>query len=258
MQTETDEQRRKRQEQRVVFDGIAERYDSSRQDYPAELVVAMLSTAETGPGASVLEIGCGTGQLTRQLADRRFDLTAIDIGSALITEARHRTSDPTVRFEVSAFEDSSDRGPFDLIVSATAFHWVDPDVGLAKAARLLRPGAWLALLSTGERYPEPLRTALRDLWLKYTRTGEWATGPSWVAELRETPLFGEVVERVDQRALRLPAEAVLSVECTRATFLSYSETDQEGFAAELRRLLGPSSYVELMQETLLGMAQLRS
>jgi ubiquinone/menaquinone biosynthesis C-methylase UbiE len=206
----------------------------------------------------VLEIGCGTGQLTRQLADRRFDLTAIDIGSALITEARHRTSDPTVRFEVSAFEDSSDRGPFDLIVSATAFHWVDPDVGLAKAARLLRPGAWLALLSTGERYPEPLRTALRDLWLKYTRTGEWATGPSWVAELRETPLFGEVVEIVDQRALQLPAGAVLGVECTRATFLSYSKTAQEGFAADLRRLLGPSPYVDLVQETLLGMAQLRS
>jgi ubiquinone/menaquinone biosynthesis C-methylase UbiE len=258
VQSETDEQRRKRQEQRVLFDGIAERYDASRQDYPAEIVDAILSTAETGPGASVLEIGCGTGQLTRQLAGRRFDLTAIDIGPALITEGRHKISDPTVRFEVSAFEDFSDRGPFDLIVSATAFHWVDPDVGLAKAARLLRPGAWLALLSTGERYPEPLRTALRDLWLKYSRTGKWATGPSWVAELRETPLFGEVVEILDQRALQLPAEAVLGVECTRATFLSYSKTAQEGFARDLRRLLGPSPSVELTQETLLGMAQLRS
>jgi SAM-dependent methyltransferase len=52
---------------------------------------------------------------------------------------------------VASFEDLADTGPFDLIVSATAFHWVDSGVGLAKAARLLRPGGWLALLTTEER-----------------------------------------------------------------------------------------------------------
>jgi hypothetical protein len=115
----------------------------------------------------------------------------------------------------------------------------------------------LALLSTGERYPEPLRTALRELWMRYSRSVDWTTGPSWVAELRDTPLFGEVAETTHQRGLRLPAEAVVGVECTRATFLSYSETDQAGFAADLRRLLEPSPYVGLVRETLLGMAQLR-
>jgi hypothetical protein len=111
----------------------------------------------------------------------------------------------------------------------------------------------LALLSTGERYPEPLRTALRELWMRYNRSVEWTTGPSWVAELRDTPLFGEVAETNHQTGLRLPAEAIVGVECTRATFLSYSETDQAGFAADLRRLLEPSPYVELVRETLLGM-----
>jgi ubiquinone/menaquinone biosynthesis C-methylase UbiE len=257
MQSETDEQQRKREQQRVLFDGIAERYDASRQGYPVEVVDAIITTAEIGPGACMLEIGCGTGQLTRQLAGRSFNLTAIDIGPAMISGARRNISDPTVRFEVSAFEEFSGPGPFDLIVSATAFHWVDPEVGLAKAARLLRPGAWLALLTTGERYPEPLRTALRELWMRYNRSVEWTTGPSWVAELRDAPLFGEVAETTHQTDLRLPAEAIVGVECTRATFLSFSEADQAGFAANLRRLLEPSPYVELVQETLLGMAQLR-
>jgi SAM-dependent methyltransferase len=162
--------------------------------------------------------------------------------------------DPTVRFQVSAFEDLTDSGPFDLVVSATAFHWVDPDVGWAKAARLLRPGGWLALLTTGERYPEPLQTALRELWTRYRRqVAGWSDQPAWLAVLQETTLFGEMVQTSHERALRLPAETVMGVECTRATFLSYGEQDQAGFTADLGRLLESSPSVDLIQETFLAM-----
>jgi 2-polyprenyl-3-methyl-5-hydroxy-6-metoxy-1,4-benzoquinol methylase len=135
----------------------------------------------------VLEIGCGTGQLTRQLAGRAFDLTAIDIGAAMVRTARSNVADTTARFQVCSFEDFADTGPFDLIVSATAFHWIDPGVGLAKAARLLRPMGWLALLTTGERYPEPLQSRLRELWVRHSRqSGEWADQPAWLEALRQS------------------------------------------------------------------------
>jgi ubiquinone/menaquinone biosynthesis C-methylase UbiE len=258
MADETDHQRRKRRQQRTLFDGIAGRYEAARQSYPAEIVNTLLVTGEVASGAAVLEIGCGTGQLTRHLAGRRLRLTVIDVGPAMVAAARRNVSDPTICFEVSAFEDFKDRGPFDLIVSASAFHWVDPDVGLAKAARLLRPGGWLALLSTGERYPEPLRSALQNLWLKYDRTIDWAEQPSWVSALQDTPLFGPVAETNNETNLRLAADAVLGVECTRAAFLSYSETDQAGFASDLAQLLEPSPFVEAGQETLLAMAQRQS
>ena len=255
MAAETDEQRRKREQQRGLFDGVAGRYDATRQSYPAEIVDAILTTAAIGQGAAVLEIGCGTGQLTRQLAGRGLHVTAIDIGPAMIGAARRNVPDPMARFQISAFEDFTGIGPFDLIVSATAFHWVDPGVGLAKAARLLRPGGWLALLTTGERYPEPLRTALRELWISYSRQAAgWSDQPAWLAALRETPLFGETVTAHHETALQLPAETVAGVECTRATFLSYGEKDQAGFTADLRKLLEPSSRVDLIQETFLAMA----
>jgi hypothetical protein len=131
-------------------------------------------------------------------------------------------------------------------------------VGLVKAAQLLRPDAWLALLSTGERYPEPLATAVRDLWVRYNRTIVWAARPSWVSDLRETPLFGDVVEITHLRDLRLTAHRVVAVECTRATFLNYSEADQAGFTTDLWRLLEGTLYVDLMQETVLRLAQLRA
>jgi ubiquinone/menaquinone biosynthesis C-methylase UbiE len=252
---ETPEQRRARERQRVLFDDVAGRYDATRQGYPAELADTVVANAAIGPGAAVLEIGCGTGQFTRQLAGRAFDLTAIDIGAAMVRAARRNVADVSARFQVCSFEDFAGSGPFDLIVSATAFHWIDPGVGLAKAARLLRPGGWLALLTTGERYPEPLQSRLRDLWVSYNRqSGEWANQPAWLAALRESRLFGGTVEASHTTALRLPAETVVGVERTRATFLSYTEQEQADFTAELTALLVPGSHIDLIQDSFLAMA----
>jgi SAM-dependent methyltransferase len=253
--TERDGQRRKREQQRVLFNGSAELYDATRLGYPAALVEAALTTAAAGAGAAVLEVGCGTGQLTQQLAGRGLDVTVIDIGARMPEAARRNVPDPAVRFQASSFEDFTGDGPFDLIVSATAWHWVDPSVGWAKAARLLRPGGWLALLTTGEHYHEPFLAQLRGLWMRYSRQSAWADRPAWAAGLRGSSLFGEPVEARHTRALRLPAETVIGVERTRATFLSYSEQDQAGFTADLRALLEPASDVDLTQETLLAMAQ---
>ncbi len=252
---ETEQQRKRREELRCLFDEVAGLYDATRQGYPAEIVDAVCTQAGIGPGAAVLEIGCGTGQLTADLAGRAFNLTAIDISPAMIEAARSNVADPTTRFQVTSFEDFPGSGHVDLIVAATAFHWVDPAIGLAKAARLLRPDGWLALLSTEERYPEPLRTRLRELWTRYSRRiVRSAVQPAWVTMLQETDLFGETIEVLHTRALRLPVQAVLGVERTRATFLSYSQQDQADFTADLSALLEPSAHIDVVQETILSMA----
>ena len=252
---ETPEQRRVRERQRILFDGVAGRYDATRRRYPAAIADTLVATAGIGSDGVVLEIGCGTGQFTRQLAGRRLTVTAIDIGAAMVRAARNNIADANVRFQVCAFEDFADGGPFDLIVSASAFHWIDPSVGLVKAARLLRPGGWLALLSTGERYPEPLQSRLRELWISYSRQhGAWADRPAWLAALRDSRLFGETVEADHSSALRLPVQTIIGVERTRATFLSFSEQDQANFTADLEALLKRASHIDLVQETLLAMA----
>lgn len=255
MVAETEKQRQRRECRRVLFGNVASLYDATRQGYSDEVVDAFLTTAKIGPGASVLEIGCGTGQLTAKLAGRGLNVTAIDIGIAMVATAQRNVSDPMVGFEVSSFEDFQGTRSFDLIVSATAFHWVDPEIGWSKAADLLRPNGWLALLTTGESYPEPLRTSLRQLWIKYSRERvKWTPRPPWYEPLREMDLFGDVVEVSWELALRLPVDTVLGVECTRATFLSFGEADRVGFAADLKKLLETIPYVALTQETFLAMA----
>jgi SAM-dependent methyltransferase len=137
-----------RDELRRTFDEDAERYDRARPRYPVQLLDDLLALA--GGPVDVLDVGCGTGQLTVALAERGCRVTGLDLGPAMAAVARRNlASYPDARVDVGAFE--TWRPPaarFDAVVSATAFHWIDPAVRLQRAAAALRPGGALALVTT--------------------------------------------------------------------------------------------------------------
>ena len=131
----------------VVFDTVATEYDRRRPTYPDELIDRAFNTAGLAGGDRVLEIGCGTGQLTRGLVARGLHVTGVDPGGNLIALADRELRGPgTARFVNRRFEDARLDGPFAAAFSASAFHWVDPDVSWAKVARALTPGGLLALI----------------------------------------------------------------------------------------------------------------
>ena len=137
-----------REELGRTFDAVAEEYDRVRPGYPDELVDRACATAGLAAGSRVLEIGCGTGKLTRALSARGLSVDAVDPGGELVAVARRNVGDADVRFHVARFEDVElPEGAFEAAFSATAFHWVDPAVSWMKTARVLRPGGLLALLS---------------------------------------------------------------------------------------------------------------
>ena len=74
---------------RTLFDGVAERYDAARPRYPRVVVDDLVALAGLESGSRVLEIGCGTGQLTVDLARRGLDVTAVEIGPALAVARRN-------------------------------------------------------------------------------------------------------------------------------------------------------------------------
>ncbi|HEX8804108.1 MAG TPA: class I SAM-dependent methyltransferase [Acidimicrobiales bacterium] len=259
MVAESEGARRRRRHLRTLFDGVADLYDASRRGYPPEIVDHMVATAGLRPGDPVLEVGCGTGQLTEQLVGHGLAVTAIDIGPAMVAAARRRLPRSAVRFAVVPFEafEAVD-GSFALVVSATAFHWVDPDVRFVTAARLLRPRGWLALLATGERYDDPFGAALRQMWADRSHDrGEWARRRqvSDTEIVAGTGLFGAPVARAHADRTTLPADVVIGVESTRATSLSWSDDARRAFTAEMRRHLRATPAVALTQETSLTMAQ---
>ncbi len=136
-----------------VFDTMADDYERHRPTYPDELIDLACQAGALAAGDRVLEIGCGTGQLTRSLVARGLAVTAVEPGQNLISLAAHAA--PGVEFVNRRFEDAELSGRFLAAFSASAFHWVDPEVSWRKAARCLAPGGLLALLQyCGVRDPE--------------------------------------------------------------------------------------------------------
>ena len=131
---------------RSTFDGAALLYDEMRPGYPEALFDDVAFLSGIPAGGRILEIGCGTGQATLPLARRGYEVLCVELGENLAAVARRNLAGyPGVEVRVGAFEEYPlQEGLFDLVVSATAFHWLDPAVAYPKVARSLKPGGTIA------------------------------------------------------------------------------------------------------------------
>ena len=136
MPTAPDEPHRLRQVAES-FGTDAERYDRARPRYPDALVERIVAAI---PGRDVLDVGCGTGIVARQLGAAGCTVLGVEPDARMAEVARRRG----VAVEVATFEAwaPGDRR-FDAVVAGTAWHWVGPVAGAAQAARVLRPGGVL-------------------------------------------------------------------------------------------------------------------
>jgi SAM-dependent methyltransferase len=134
-------------EQRLVFGEDPDLYDVARPSYPAALVDALVSLV--GATARALDVGCGTGKATVLLAGRGLSGVGVEADPAMAAVAkRNLAGHAGWRIDVSDFEKwqrLDGEAPFDLVCSAQAWHWLDPDVRYHKAHELLCSGGWLAL-----------------------------------------------------------------------------------------------------------------
>jgi SAM-dependent methyltransferase len=130
-----------------VFDSVAAEYERHRPTYPDGLIDHACRRGGLKAGDRVLEIGCGTGQLTRALVARGLHVTAVEPGENLLSLAGTALAGPgSVNFINRRFEDARLDGQFAAVFSAAAFHWLDPDVSWRKVADALVPGGLLALI----------------------------------------------------------------------------------------------------------------
>ena len=145
-----DENRLRR---RASFNTDAALYDTARPDYPEALFDDLIQLSGIPAGGAILEIGSGTGKATLPLARRGFKVLGIELGDQMAAIAREKLAAyPRVRIEVGTFEDwPLPEGAFDLAVSASAWHWIDPAVGYQKVAQALTPTASLALMWSSQR-----------------------------------------------------------------------------------------------------------
>jgi len=121
---------------RVLFDQAAAAYDEARPGYPPELINKLIELAELPEKARILEIGCGTGQITRPIAERGYEIVAVELGEHLKAQVIHNSFEKWI----------ADTHPFDLVLSAQAFHWIDPEIGYPKIRHLLKDSGQLAVV----------------------------------------------------------------------------------------------------------------
>jgi SAM-dependent methyltransferase len=131
---------------RATFEEDADLYDRARPTYPDELIDELPLAA----GARIVEIGCGTGQATRLLALRGYDVTCVELGPKLAAVARRNLAEfEQVRVLNASFETWRPvAAEFDAVVAFTSFHWIAPEERYHLAAALLQPGGVLAVVET--------------------------------------------------------------------------------------------------------------
>ena len=154
---------------RTSFDEQAELYDRARPSYPAALVDEVIERSRIPTHGRILEVGAGTGKATVLFARRGYSILALEPGANLAKVlGRNVIAFPKVAIETSTFEAwSGANGTFDLVISAQAFHWVDPAVRYRKAAEALRAGGALALIRNEQFDLDPSLRA--ELDVAYTR-----------------------------------------------------------------------------------------
>jgi SAM-dependent methyltransferase len=136
---------------RLAFGSVAELYDRARPSYPAAVIDDLLEFARIREpaGATVLEVGAGTGKATRLLAERGLTVIALEPSTEMAALARRNCAEyPSVRVLHSDFERYRPAEPVDAVVSAQAWHWVDPQLRYVRAREALVPGGALAAMWT--------------------------------------------------------------------------------------------------------------
>jgi SAM-dependent methyltransferase len=133
---------------RTTFNDVAELYDGARPGLPPGLLDDLVSLTGLPPNGRVLEVGCGTGRATTELARLGCHVVAVELGGALAEVARRNLeSFPNAEVIVAPFEEwPLPSEPFDVITAFDAWHWLDQEIALERAATLLRPGGAIALV----------------------------------------------------------------------------------------------------------------
>lgn len=133
------------------YNRLASIYDLRWRNYLDRSFSFLLDFAEISPSASILDLACGTGELTRLIlkTNPQQDITGIDISPAMLAIANNKLEAyPQAKLSIaSATELPFARQSFDLVICANAFHYLEsPELTLAEIKRVLKPKGTIVIL----------------------------------------------------------------------------------------------------------------
>ena len=172
---------------------------------PARGVEWLVEQLELGPGRTVLDVGAGTGKLTRELVGSGATVVAVEPVPAM-RAVLERVVPEARALEGTAEALPVDDGGVDAIVVAQAFHWFDGPAALAEFHRVLALGGRFALIWNRRRLEQPLHRAINEIIEPYRRDTPSHYRGEWRESLTASGLFSPIAE------LEVPIEQVLDAD----------------------------------------------
>lgn len=220
----------RRLDMRLSFNEVPDIYDEIRPSYPGALYDRLFEMLPPQP--TILEVGPGTGQATRDLLARGASVHAVEIGPATAARLRSNLPSDRLRVTVGDFEEV-DLPPSsaDALLSACAYHWISPGAQTDRPARLLRPGGVVAIVELTQVTSSADRGFYEAAQRIYDRYGEGHKGPP-------APFRGDVDP---------PVRGVLENDGRFAhVVVRRWDWDQTYSAAEYRKLMLSFSVTQMM------------
>lgn len=222
-------------ERALSFGSVAEAYERFRTGYPLELLE--LVTAYAGePVRTALEIGAGTGKATRLFAQGAVQVVATEPDAAMLAELRKRLP-ANVTTVQAAFEELPLDSSYDLVYSAAALHWTDPEGRWDRMAALVRPGGVFASFGVPIQLADPtLKEAARAARAPYLEE-DGVPSPDgtpeempmqWPGtELEQSEWFGDVRQAVVERRLMMSAHDYVGQLSTVSAYVMLPPADRD-------------------------------
>ena len=204
-------------ELRLSFGNVAETYDRVRPPYSRVLLDCAEEVLELDAQARVLDLGAGTGRVTRELVRRFEHVVAVEPDErmrALHGEAVAGSA------EAIPLEDAS----VDAVFVGEAFHWFDPEAAIPEIARVLRPRGGLAILwthwwETEPPLPDEALGLLREPWDR----SQSQRRPPWRGAFDASPFEPLQVEH-DTDEITVDADELLTLYSTTSALASLPRT----------------------------------
>lgn len=200
-----------------------------RPPYPVE-VFEILNELITGQPRHVLDVGCGTGFIARNLVNYVDRIDAVDFSRHMLETARrlpHGTH-PHLRWLYGTVEKAELEPPYALVTAGESLHWMDWNVVMPRFRQLLLPGAYLALIHH-DTPPEPWYDALREIIPRYS-TNKAYQAYDLISILQQHGLF-----QVAGQKTTAPVPFVQSVDDYIESFHSRNGFSRERMGAEQAR-----------------------
>lgn len=198
------------------FGAVAGAYDRGRPSYPADAVAWLLD----GDAKIVLELGAGTGKLTREMVDQGHAVFATEKDPAMLAVLQERV--PEVSAKVAGAEQipANDRS-VDVVIAAQAFHWFDHELAIPEMARVLKPGGHVAVVwnMLDQRIPW-VRRLVEVMGEAHVRTSSKDV-------LEQTGLFSDVEHETFSFWQDVTRDTLVDIVASRSYIASMPEAERE-------------------------------